>query len=78
MSDKSQAPEPEVPLPDMPEPDASTTLRVEGPQWCTSFTFPLGEGRTLRVDRKGVDVPTKAASALIDIAAQHGVTIRSI
>lgn len=54
------------------------TLLLEGPAWCTSLTFPLGEERTLVIDRRGVEVPAKAAPLLIDLAAQHGVRLRSI
>lgn len=56
----------------------NVTLRVEGPVWCTSMTFPLDGERTLTIDRRGVEVPAKDATTLIDLAAQHGVTIRSI
>lgn len=56
----------------------TATLRVEGPAWCTSITFPLSEERTLVIDRKGVEVPAKAAATLIDTAALNGVTLRSI
>lgn len=72
MSDETKAKAPAKKEP------TTVTLRVEGPAWCTTMTFPLSERRTLVIDRRGVEVPAKAAPLLIDLAAQHGVRLRSI
>lgn len=54
-----------------------TRLRVVTP-WCTTFTFPLSEEDTLVVDQHGIEVSAKDAQALIQTAAQHGVTITEV
>lgn len=57
-----------------PAKSGTTVLRVET-SWCTGFTFPGEDGDTLVIDRKGVEVPTKDAEALIKTADEHGVKI---
>lgn len=60
------------------EPAKTTTrLRVQTP-WCTSFTSPGKGSDTLVVTREGTDVPSKDAQALIDLAAEHGVTLTEV
>lgn len=54
------------------------TLRVAAPAWCTGMSFPIGDGGTLDIDRRGVVVPAKDAKALIDQAAKSGVTLMEV
>lgn len=60
------------------EPEGSVRLKVTAPAWCTAMSFPVGDGGTLDVDRQGVVVPAKDAKALIDQAAQSGVTLMEV
>lgn len=61
-----------------PAPAANTkTLRVADP-WVTSMAFP-GDGESrLVVTREGTAVPAKDADALIQTAAEHGVTLTEV
>ena len=56
---------------------ATTTLTLDGPSWCTGMRLTVEDGSTLLVTRQGAEVPAEQAQALIDIAAKHGVTLRS-
>lgn len=52
-------------------------LHVVGVQH-TSITFPGDDGDTLVIDRNGTDVPADDVDRLIELAAQHGVTITEV
>lgn len=83
MNDEEDVMEPEAPSTTTPAPaEAPTgdtvTLRVVRPEWCTHMNFPQDDGSTLVIDRKGVEMPSAAASALIETAARNGVTIAEV
>lgn len=68
-------------MPEPPEkaqkPSKTTVLAVTAPPWCTGINLPLADGSMMLVTRKGAPVPADQAEALINTAAQHGVTLRS-
>lgn len=64
--------------PDTEPDDPSTVVVAVVSPWCTSVIFPLSGGDTLTITRKGVDVPTEDADALIQTAAEHGVTLAKV
>lgn len=73
MSDETKTP--------APQPEMETPMRrlvLTRPFNCTAMNFPREDGGTIVVTSTGTDVPAKDADALIQTAAQHGVTLTEV
>lgn len=70
MTDEKKAP---ASKPKAKEPE--TVRLVLGSHWHSHYNCITPEGSTLVIDREGVDVAADHADAIIQTAANHGVTI---